>query len=588
MIRKAPSNAVALENPPTTAGRPLAEAAPLLVTHLRGTQAEMGAQHGRVVAAHGGAAELLRFYPDLPARLLFNGLDPRTERRVRQLARPFLEASLYAMDRSRPASYRARTRAFFTAVGLPARQARFLSVMDLFQNVVGLAGRIALPPFDRLPARAIPACSTTSVWGRASVDGTLRHARNFDFPGIGVWDTAPSVVFCSPDASEGGLRYGFVTTRGADTVGVTAFNEGGIVLTAHTRFHRQVSFGGAAIVDVGHEIVRRAETLADAVRIARERRSASSWGLCVSSGRERRALVIEIHAGRVEVVEPRAGDEFLTCANRYRHPSMQVGEVQGSRAWAEHSDARERRMREHVEAAIGRGGATVEDLWALLADRRDPDAPEVARAVGGLLCATTTVKSVVVEPEAQAVWVSVGRVPACAGPWQRLPWSWDRPVGASTLAPELARGGQEVAPALLALVEAVRLDSETHDPGRVSEALERAVAKAPSDPSLRFLAGGLALRLGRIPSAREHLEAGLTAERAPFRHGQLLLWASRAADAGGDAGRARALRGQLAATTDARLDLARADALRDAKRPWNEVQARKTRAHLHMSELGVG
>ena len=42
--------------------------------------------------------------------------------------------------------------------------------------------------------------------------GTLKHARNFDFPGIGVWDQAPEVVLCDPDE---GVRYGFVTSRGA-------------------------------------------------------------------------------------------------------------------------------------------------------------------------------------------------------------------------------------------------------------------------------------------------------------------------------------------------------------------------------------
>ena len=54
------------------------------------------------------------------------------------------------------------------------------------------------------------------AWGDATVDGELLFARNFDFPGVGVWDAAPAFVACAPD---GGQRYGFFTTRGARHAG---------------------------------------------------------------------------------------------------------------------------------------------------------------------------------------------------------------------------------------------------------------------------------------------------------------------------------------------------------------------------------
>ena len=555
---------------------------PLLVLDVGGSERDIGRAHGELVRGHGGADALLEFYPELPQHLLLGGLERGAERVVRRLGRPLLEGALRRLERARPATFRARTEAFFGALGRP-EQARFLTVMDVFQNVVGLAGRLPVGGFGRMARSATPMCSTSVVWGAASVDGTLRHARNFDFPGIGVWDPTPVVVFVSPD-EPGALRHGFVTTRGADVPGVTVFNEAGIVLTAHTRFHRDVTFDGAAVVDVGHEIARRARTIADAIRIVRERRVASTWGLCVSSASERRAVVLELHAGGAEVVEPRAGEGFLTCANRYRHPRMQVGEVAASPAWAEHSDARERRMRELLEAAGARGGATVEDLWALLDDHQDPDAPGIARSAGGVVRSASTVQSVVVEPEAGAIWVSVGRVPASAGPWQRIEWRWDG-AGARMVAPESARGGRPVEPAMEAFVEAVRVDVGTHDKPAASAAIERAVALAPADASLRLLAGGLALRLGRIVDARVHFEAGLDTERAPFRRGQLLLWASRAADVAGDAPRAADLRSQLAGTTDPRLRLARADAAREARRPWTARRAR--RAHAFMLQGDV-
>jgi hypothetical protein len=63
---------------------------------------------------------------------------------------------------------------------------------------------------------ATPACSTVVVWGAASSDGALRHARNFDFPGNGVWDAAPTLVLCAPT---GGQRYGSVSAWPSKSVG---------------------------------------------------------------------------------------------------------------------------------------------------------------------------------------------------------------------------------------------------------------------------------------------------------------------------------------------------------------------------------
>ena len=156
-------------------------------------------------------------------------------------------------------------------------------VMDLFQNVVAMAARSGLTPTAKLSAQALPpACSTLMVWGRASADGALRHARNFDFPGIGLWDRAPCVVFCEPDQ---GLRYGFLSTRGADAPGITCFNEAGISVTMHTRFHRSVAFSGAGVVDLGHEIVRSASSLEEAIEIACRQPTMSTWGIAISSAR---------------------------------------------------------------------------------------------------------------------------------------------------------------------------------------------------------------------------------------------------------------------------------------------------------------
>src|SRR5664279_1568052 len=82
-------------------------------------------------------------------------------------------------------------------------------------------------------------------------------------------------------------------------------------ITSCARWHRDVTFGGAMIVDVIHDIARRAETLDDALRIARERPISSSWGVAIGSARERSAIVLEIAGPTVEVVRPAPSAQFL-------------------------------------------------------------------------------------------------------------------------------------------------------------------------------------------------------------------------------------------------------------------------------------
>ncbi|HVY61496.1 MAG TPA: hypothetical protein VHF22_07575, partial [Planctomycetota bacterium] len=186
-------------------------AAPVTVIRLRGTQAEMGEQHGRILRKLGGWHAVLDYYPRMPGYLLRGtGGGSALTKALFALGTPALEALLSRLEAARPPELLGRSRAFFDALGMPPRMARYLLVMDLFQNVVGLAGRWRVGPFARQAvAAAPPACSSLAVWGKASRGGEVRLARNFDFPGIGIWDRGTAVVLCSP---ERGPRYGFVTT----------------------------------------------------------------------------------------------------------------------------------------------------------------------------------------------------------------------------------------------------------------------------------------------------------------------------------------------------------------------------------------
>jgi hypothetical protein len=524
----------------------------LFTAYLAGTQAEMGAQHGKLVADD--AHRLLEFYRTMPERALVGDLKGIAGVIGRGIARGLATAWMARLHRDRPAELVARSRAFIDAVVERADSNRSVTealwtfaTMDSLQNCVSLIARGKLGPFGnalqpRAAAAAIPACSTVIAWGDATADGELMFARNFDFPGIGVWDAAPSFVVCAPTD---GQRYGFFATRGADTPVVTCVNEAGLVIAPHTRWHLGVKFGGAMIVDLIHDIARRAETLDDAIRIASERPVSSTWGVAIGSAREKSGLVLEIAGPRLEVVRPTPGASFLVCANRYRTESLQVEQVAASAAWAQHSERRERRLRALVEARTA--PLTPESVARYMGDRHDVEAPALRRRLGGILAQPTNVHCVVVSPAARRALVGVDRAPVCEGTWAELGWTWDGPTGGWQLdatgtgaiaALDAASGftatlrTDVVAPhdaATLHVQDASRAYEAEHDLDTARASLDKAVSAAPEDPSLRLAAAWLAYEAGAYDRAIDHVRAGLPHETESYRRGQLLLWGARAA-----------------------------------------------------------
>ncbi len=556
----------------------------LVVFDLAGNEAQMGRQHGELTREIGGFEDTMAFYGRLPIHILGSGRrDPGRTLAVRLLDKALVRG-LRRLDDARPANLRERTTAFVAALGRPERERLAVVGLDGAQNAIGLLSRLGLTHGAVAPSGLAfaGACSSFAVWGGSSEDGRLLHARNFDLPGMGLWERGPTLVFCRPDQ---GLRYGFVATRGADTPGVTAFNEAGLTITAHTRFHRAVSFDGLGIVDLGHLIAKQARTIAEAVAIASAQRVASSWALVVSSALERKAAAIEIHAGRVALDMPRPGTSWFAATNRYQVPVMQTGEVAPSAAWIRYSDGRLAAMRRALEV---RRGLSAADAMRLLASHEAGDVPGWTRATGDCLGQSISVQSVVVDPERGRIWVSTGDTPTSRGPWAEVPWTWDEGVGLREVRPSLdtPRGQAEdrlegadyrtgaSGEAYQAYLRAALLESQRGPEAMVQASIEEAVRIAPSDPSYRHLAGGVALRLGEFDHAYEHFMAAITTERSRFRIGELRLWASRAAQWAGRDSAAHEQRRTLGATNGPETEA--------AKRALNQKMGR--RAHR---EVGV-
>jgi hypothetical protein len=565
---------------------------PLAVLRLTGSQVEMGRQHGALQRTLGGHEAALDYYRDMPVHMLKGSQPAGALRTLPHWLAPAIDALTRRLDMDRPTLLRQRSEAYMLALGLPRSRARQVLAMDVFQNLVGVAGRLRIVPLaDRVAAQAVPACSSLVLWGQASRHANLLHARNFDFPGVGIWDAAPTVVLCTPDV---GMRYGFASTRGADAPVVSLWNEAGLCLTTHTRLHRDVRFAGAAIVDLCHDVIRQARTCAQAEAIVRERPIASTWGLLVSSTAEQTAVLIETTARGVAVTRPEPADRSLACTNHYLANALQPGELAPNLGYTAHSHGRRARLLRAVREAMP-GGLDATDLQALLGDHEDGEQAGVERGAGGVLAQPTGVHSIVMDPQGQRSFVSIGVAPAGRGGYAEVAWDWTRDSGMDLVAPDQTSppprrpsrfdsgAGQQGYGHFL---RAVQLETQGAEPAATAIHIARAAAADPEEPTWQLLHAGFAMRSGDDAEAGAALARALDCEHAPFYRARLLLWATRLAQVCGRSDEARQHRDDLQALTHPLCAPLQEVARREAIHPYDRAQLRQVPIQCFMGAVG--
>lgn len=522
---------------------------PLLEIRLKGTQAQMGAQYGEILAAEGGYEALLDFYPRMAESLIVSGM-PRRLRNgpVRRVAGQLINWAVDSMVKSRLPQYEERAHAMARAARLSPEMTRHMLVMDVFQNSIGVLGRLgALQVHGKPLVHALGACTSAVVFGPLSADGELMHARNFDFPGVGVWDKSPTIVYCAPDH---GIPYGYLGARGADVPGITAFNAEGISLTFHTRFHRDVDFKATGVIDLGHEIIRTARTIDDAINIVSRHKVASTWGLVVTSAKEKNAAIIETTAKKMRVTWAKNGR--LGNTNHYLHNDMREGEIATSHGWTSYTVDRLRLVEKFFAEAEKRGGATLTDMQNLLGADFEVDAPGTPRMLGSLVGYVMSVQSVVFKLQSGLVSLSVGEAPTGWGPYinHDINWSGDALKVVALTKQQLSAvthryASGEALKAYRHFQQGYLTDFQCGPLEDVRRHIANASASATDDSSLKFVEGALALEAGDGEAAYRHLLQSAQLETSPYRKAQSLLWAARAAAATGRGSEAASLRQEI-------------------------------------------
>ena len=522
---------------------------PLLVLRLRGSQAQMGAQYGEIVASQGGHEQLLDFYPRMAEALLVSGM-PRRMRKgpVRRVVAQLMNWAVNSMAKNRLPQFAERAHAMARAANMSPEMARHMLVMDVFQNSIGVLGRLgALDVFDKPLLHALGACTSAVVFSSYSADGELMHARNFDFPGVSVWDKSPTIVYCTPDH---GIPYGYLGARGADVPGITAFNAEGITVAVHTRFHRDVDFTATGVIDLGHEIISRARTVNDAIDIVSRHKVGSTWGIVVTSAKEKNAAIIETTARKMRVTWARDG--YLGNTNHYQHPDMVEGEIATSNGWTSYTVDRLRLLDKFFAEMQAKGGATLTDMQNILGADYEVDAPGRPRMMGSLIGYVMSVQSVVFKLQSGLISLSVGEAPTGWGPYinHEIDWSGDAlrivdPAKEQLSTVTAHYGSGRALEAYRHFQNAYLTDFNCGPLDQIRADLSKAAAYAVEDGSLKFVEGVLALEARDTERAYHHLMEAVALEKGPYRRGQALLWAARAAAASGRTTEAAALRREI-------------------------------------------
>ncbi|MCA9598834.1 MAG: hypothetical protein KC776_36230 [Myxococcales bacterium] len=390
------------------------------------------------------------------------------------------------------------------------------SYLWVLQQVLRLR-RPRLAPHHGVP---LMGCTSAVAWGDATRDGSFLHGRNFDYQGVGAWDTEQAIVFHRPTGAQ---PYVSVSAAGILFGGITAMNASGITLVVHQHMaSTALQLGGTPIGVTGDQVMRHAKSLDDARRILDSDRQNGCWTYVIGSAKEGAVLCYETTPARSAAHVVSAGtfgysnfylDRELARTERELYPSH----------WRNNL-ARYRRANARLEAERGRIDA--DTIAGILGDPGD-ESCRIEEAISQLM----TVASVVFEPSAGMFYVATGRAPTSNNEFVAFSLDGEAP------APERAplTGGQIASPERAEAFHAYRDAYDAYfshqDVGAARKLMARAVALQPEQPLYHYIAALLALSAQDAAAAEASLDAALAlGHSVPEREASLRLWRARARD----------------------------------------------------------
>ncbi|TVR41092.1 MAG: hypothetical protein EA402_13225 [Planctomycetota bacterium] len=291
-----------------------------------------------------------------------------------------------------------------SAVELAAMHAGMVAALGAEALQLAALGR-ALGVDDLRIANALPdwsgfACSSLSVWGKASADGRTRHARNLDYPHSPALLAAQFLILQIPNAETEADEVPSLGLSFAGSIGVyTALSAQGIFVAIH-----DVPVSGRPQPQGAHP---RSLTLARALQGAQHPVDMLRFldGKPVVMGNN--ILIGDAHAAVIAEWGPATGAQalawapgperfYLACTNHHQGLAGPVA-----------PDSRRRLGHLEAAAAAPLGGEQLQQALRRVANR-------------------STIHSVIVDPAARELSVALMTRPgrsAAAGPWTTISWA---------------------------------------------------------------------------------------------------------------------------------------------------------------------
>jgi hypothetical protein len=491
------------------------------VLRVHGDDYEMGYQHGSLLK-HALPSGPVPYFDRYVERMLAAGLGPRAGAAGGAVLRGTVGRRISA---GFPDHARRAIEGLADGAGLDRKKLLgALTMPETYLWVLNAVRALARPGLAPRPEIAWPlplmGCTSAVAWGSATRHGRLLHGRNFDYQGVGAWDTQQAIVFHRP---RDGQPFVSVSAAGVLLGGVTAMNSSGLSLVVHQHMASDaLRLGGVPIGVTGDRVMRHAKNLEDARRILASDRHNGCWTYVVASAKEKAVLCFE--------VSPRRNAHRVFDEGTFGYANVYLDEELGRtehHIYPSHWRNNLARLSRSRELLAKHRGSIDENVIASILGDPGSGACRFEDAISQIM----TVASVVFDPERALVWAATGRAPVSNREYVAFDLQREGPR------PDLSplTGGKLANGAAVEAYDAYRDGYEAYferaDLGSARAHLRRAGELQPSVALYPFVLALLSLLDGDPSAAESELDRALAiGHDVPERRATFHLWRARARD----------------------------------------------------------
>ena len=253
---------------------------------------------------------------------------------------------------------------------------------------------------QRLDGSPLVGCTSFAAWGKQTVGGRLLLGRNFDFEGGEVFDREKAVlIFRSPD------RIPFVSVAWPGMAGVvTGVNAKQLYVSINAARTDAPLQPGIPMAFLVREILERASSIKQAIKIIREYKVMVPEALLIADGKVPEAVVVELAPDKLAVRRSASG--AVGVANHFVTPKFKSD---ASNDWLRRYTTSDQRYKRLVQLMARFGGKLdAQTVAMIMRNRTGVDDEPLALGNRNALDALIATHGVVADLGRMVLWVSRG------------------------------------------------------------------------------------------------------------------------------------------------------------------------------------